>query len=408
MPHPPKPTATAASSNRLLSLDALRGFDMFWIMGGDGLAGAIGGLSQAGWIQGLAQQLEHVEWHGFRFYDMIFPLFVYIVGVSLVFSLGRTIAREGRAVAFKRMLRRFLLMYAIAILYHGGFANAWPDIRLVGVLHRIAFCYLSAGILVCFLKWRGLLAACVSLLVGYWAMMSFTPFPDVRPVDATGQLLSQEMTATNVSQLNWASTNLVKGVFEPGFNYANYIDQKYLPGKKWDKTWDPEGLLSTLPAIGTCLLGVLAGLLLSNPRLGERRKVLTLLIAGVGGVIAGFLWDAQFPVIKKIWTSSFVLVAGGYSCLLLGTFYYMIDVLRFNRWCTPFVWYGMNPITVYLADNIIGFRRLSTRFFGTDVKAFLDLHVTAGFGELILACGEVGIGMALVWFLYRRKIFLRL
>ena len=103
-----------------------------------------------------------------------------------------------------------------------------------------------------------------------------------------------------------------------------------------------------------------------------------------------------------------MLVAGGYSCLLLGTFYYVIDVLKFNRWCTPFVWYGMNPITVYLADNIISFRRLSTRFFGTDVKAFLDLHVMAGFGDLVLACGEVGIGMAIVWFLYRKKIFLRL
>jgi predicted acyltransferase len=216
------------------------------------------------------------------------------------------------------------------------------------------------------------------------------------------------MTATNTAQLNWASTNRVKGVFEPGFNYAHYLDQKSLPGKKWDKTWDPEGLLSTLPAIGTCLLGVLAGLLLRNQRVDDRRKVALLLGAGAASLVAGLLWSAQFPIIKKIWSSSYVLVAGGCSSMLLGVFFYIVDVLKYQKWCTPFIWYGMNPITVYLADNIIGFRRVSARLFGGDVKVFLDTHVTAGFGDLILACGEIGVGLAIVCFLYRRRVFLRL
>src|SRR5262249_17259958 len=160
--------------------------------------------------------------------------------------------------------------------------------------------------------------------------------------------------------------------------------QKYLPGKKWDKTWDPEGLLSTLPAIATCLLGVFAGLWLTNPSVDDRRKVTWLWIAGAIGGIAGFAGGRQFPVIKKIWTSSNVLVAGGYSALFLGLFYLVVDVLKHHRWCQVFVWYGTNPITVYLADNIISFRRVSTRFFGTNVKAFLDAHVTVGFGDLVL------------------------
>ena len=179
-------------------------------------------------------------------------------------------------------------------------------------------------------------------------------------------------------------------------------------GKKWDKTWDPEGLLSTLPAIATCLLGVLAGLLLRNPRVDDRRKVAWLVAGGAISVAVGFAWGAQFPVVKKIWTSSFVLVAGGYSALLLGMFYYVVDVLKYQRWCQVFLWYGLNPITVYLADSLVGFRKVASRFLGGDVKLFLDAHVMAGFGDLMLSFGEIGVGLALVWFLYRRKLFLRL
>jgi len=116
----------------------------------------------------------------------------------------------------------------------------------------------------------------------------------------------------------------------------------------------------------------------------------------------------QFPVIKKIWTSSFVLVTAGYSAILLGVFYQVIDVWKKQSWCQPFVWYGMNAITVYLADNVIGFRRVASRLLGTDVKAFFDAHVTPGFGDLMLSFGEIGIGLWLVWFLYQRKIFLRM
>jgi len=401
-------TLKSPTSPRLTSLDALRGFDMMWILGGDSLAYALNKTGSIGITKLLGDQLEHVEWAGFHFYDLIFPLFVFIVGVSLVFSLNRIIEQHGRAEALKRVFKRSILLFLVALFYSGGFSTPWPDIRLLGVLNRIALCYFSASLIYCFVPLRGMIAICAGLLIGYWALMSFVPFPDTRPVNASGELINEKMEATNVAQLNFASTNRLRGVFEKGLNLANYIDSKYLPGKKWDKTWDPEGILSTLPAIAGCLLGVFAGLFLTRSRIDDRKKVVWLIGAGIVSVIAGFAWGAQFPVVKKIWTSSFVLVTGGYSAILLGTFYYVVDVLKFQTWCQPFVWIGMNPITLYLTDNLVHFRLVASRFLGGDVKAFFDSAVTPGFGDLILSLGEVGLAFLLAWWLYRRKIFLRL
>ena len=208
--------------------------------------------------------------------------------------------------------------------------------------------------------------------------------------------------------MNFASTNRLRGVFEPGLNLAHYLDQKYLPGKKWDGTWDPEGLLSTIPAIGTCLLGVLAGLLLQNKSVSDSRKVQILASGGVLMVIAGFAWGVQFPVIKKIWSSSYVLVAGGYSALLLALFYQVIEIWQKQTWAKAFVWIGANAITLYMANNIINFRRLAMRFAGGDVNNFFNKSVTNGFGELIIAAVAVTLSILLARFLYQRKIFLRI
>ena len=397
-----------AVSSRLMSLDALRGFDMFWIIGAEELVHALNKMSDRGIIRTLAEQLTHEDWEGFRFYDLIFPLFVFIVGVSLVFSLSKSIETAGKAAALGRIFRRSLLLFALAIIYSGGFSHDWPDIRLLGVLNRIALCYLVAGLIFCFFRLKGMVAICASLLVGYWALMTFVPFPDVRPAPGSPLTIAKETGFTNVTQLNLASTNLISGVFIKGVNLANYLDQKYLPGKNYDGTWDPEGLLSTLPAVATCLLGVFAGLLLKSNRIEPSRKADYLLLAGLVGVLLGHLWGFQFPIIKKIWTSSYVLVAGGYSALLLGFFYLVIDVWKCQKWCQPFVWIGMNSITVYMANNFINFDRLGLRFAGGDVKKFFDVSVTPGFGDLVVALVGLGLGILLCHFLYRKKIFLRL
>ncbi len=366
----------AAVSGRWVSVDALRGFDMFWIVGAGTVVHSLKEVSTHPAVMFFVNQVSHKEWEGFAFEDLIFPLFLFIVGVSLVFSLGKIVEREGKAMAYKRLLRRSALMLLFGIFYYGAFANSWPDIRLVGVLQRLAFGYLFAGLLFLNLRTRGLIAVCVGLLLGYWVLLTFVPVPDVG-----------------------ATT------FEMGKNWACYIDKMYLPGKRiyGDGTWDPEGLLSTFPAIATCLLGVFGGQLLQYPGVCEKRKTLWLIGGGAVMVLLGFLWGLQFPVIKKIWTSSYVLVAGGYSYMLLGAFFLVVDVWQYRAWARPFLWIGSNAITVYMAVNLIDFEAIATRFVGGDIK-----HALGCFGNFGVASVRLALVILLVRYLYHKRIFLRL
>ena len=426
-----KATESTASSQRLMSVDALRGFDMFWIIGADSLVYALNRMSQTRPTSFLAGQLEHAEWEGFHFYDLIFPLFVFIVGVSLVFSLTKSIERAGRAEALKRVFRRSVLLFAVGIFYSGGLTSAWPDIRLMGVLNRIALAYFFAGLLFCFFKPRALVGICMGILAGYWALMTFLPVRDIQLTkDNLAHLATQagdEQTAAlfkeggnpsavknspawaAAEKMFFATTNRVRGRFDQGLNLANQLDFEYLPGRKYDTFFDPEGILSTIPAVATCLLGVFAGLLLRNQSLQGTQKVVWLIALGFAGVVLGWLWGVQFPVIKKIWTSSFVLVAGGYSAILLGVFYLIVDVWQARAWCQPFVWMGMNSITIYLTSNILGgFRRVAARLVGGDVRAFFDSMVAKGFGDMVISIVGLLLAFWVVHFLYKRKIFLRL
>jgi predicted acyltransferase len=366
--------ADPAPAPRLMSLDALRGFDMFCIVGLDALVEGLRKASpDAGPIQAIAHQLEHVEWAGFHFEDLIFPMFVFIVGVSLVFSTTRTIEREGRARASAKIVRRALLLYTLGIFYYGGFGTPFERIRLLGVLQRIAISYLFAALIFVYCGNLGRLIWCVGLLVGYWLLMTFLPVPG-------GQA----------------------GDFAEGHNLANWVDKRYLPLRKWDGDHDPEGLLSTLPAIANCLIGVFAGMLLLDRNRSDYRKVLTLAMIGLTMVALGWLWNVQFPVIKKLWTSSFVLVACGYASLLLAGFYLIIDTWGWRQWAQPFVWIGMNPITIYMLDNILEVDKLARRFVGGDLNKMLGVY-----GPLAVAVVGVLIMFAIARFLYARRIFLR-
>jgi len=385
-------------AGRVLSLDALRGFDMIWVLGLDEFLNVLRKNYPNALTRFLAAQVNHANWAGLTPYDLIYPLFVFIVGVSLVFSLSKIMQTQGRTAAVRRVITRSVLLYLFGLLYYGGLSKTIGDIRLLGVLQRIALCYLFAGLAFIFLRrprpepqtrrsprtsfldgeWfaasRWLILVLVALLVSYWALMTFVPVPGVGA-----------------------------GNYAEGKNLANYIDKKYLPLYKWDGDHDPEGLLSTLPAIGTCLMGVLAGMLLKQDSIVPQKKALWLAGAGLAALMVGYLWGLQFPIIKKIWTSSYVLVAGGYSLLLLALFYQLIDVWRWQKWAMPFVWVGTNAITLYLAVNFVDFKYLSSLLVGGPVE-----HALGRAGEVVL----VGVAILLVWllghFLYRRKIFVRL
>jgi predicted acyltransferase len=393
----------AARPPRLLALDALRGFDMFWILGADGLVQALRKVSDAAPVRILADQLEHKEWQGFGFYDLIFPLFVFIVGVSIVLSLGRVRERWRSAGVVRKILVRGLLLFLLGIIYSGGLRHGWQGIRLMGVLQRIALCYVAAALLFCAFRPRVLMGLCAGLLLGYWALLALVPIRDVS-LDRASLTAWQQRSGGAPPEVLYGSTNTwVTGHYEAGHNLSDHLDFRFLPLRKYDGAYDPEGLLSTLPAIATCLLGVLAGLLMAAPEVETRRKVKALLVAGAAAVALGFLWGLALPVVKKIWTPSFVLVAGGWSALLLALFTYLVDLRGWRRWATPFVWIGMNPIALYLTRNFVDFNALANRLVGGEVKAAAG----AG-GDLLVTAVALALVVLLAWFLYRRRIFIRL
>jgi predicted acyltransferase len=366
---------------------------MFWILGADTLARSIPltsgelarnvsteaaeeltGLNKLSYI--LAEQLEHVPWDGFHFYDLIFPMFVFLMGVSTVFSLDRIVAKHGKGRAYRRVIFRAIVLYALGILYHGAIGDP-PAFRFMGVLHRIAICYLFGGLLYLNLGYRGLAATAVVLLGGYWATMSFVDVPGHGPA-------------------NWIE----------GTNLANYIDSQYLPGYKWDGDWDPEGLLSTIPAIVSGLLGIFAGLLMRREMHGLTRFAALLAIGGLC-LAAGYFWHEApnyfCPIIKKLWTPSFVLYAGGWSFILLAVFHLIIDVMKFDLWARPFVWIGMNPITLYMLRNFVGgYSKLVQR---VAPEAWTADYAPAS--TLAVAIVSLLIPIWIAWLMYRNKFFVR-
>ena len=373
----PETPAVAPSSpgQRVMSIDALRGMDMFFIVGVEGVFEALSAMFPM--TPSLNDRLQHAPWAGFHFYDLIFPLFSFLIGVSLVFSLSKSIATEGRSGASLKILKRTLILFFLGILTYGGMTKGLEHVRILGVLQRLALGYGVAGLAFVWTSPRQLVALTVSLLVGYWAMLTFIPVP-----------------------------GFGAGDFAEGHNLTNWLDKMYLPFRKWDGDHDPEGILSTLPAIASTLLGVFAGLLLKNPRVEPARKVRLLLMWGAAGIVAGLLWHLQFPIIKKIWTSSFVLLTAGISALLLGFFYYVIDIRNYRRWCQPFVWIGMNAITIYLLFHFVQLEEIANGFVGGEIHTALE-KVHHGLGELVTALLTLGFSFLICRFLFQRKIFLR-
>lgn len=358
------------SSGRLMSLDALRGFVMFWIIGGDAQFASLDRLGSTGWAAVIAAQLHHVAWEGLHFYDLIFPLLLFVVGVSLVFSLDRIVERSGKRAAVRRILRRAAAIYLLGVFYDGGIADWRQENILCGVLQRIALCYLLAGLLYLRVRLRGLVVLVCVTLIGYWALLSFVPAPG-------------EPAASFARNHNWSDRI---DILLPPYHHR-----------------DPEGLLSTFPATCSTILGIFAGLLLKSPRLDERRKARLMFAGGSVLLVLGLLWGLQFPIIKRIWTSSYVLATGGASLLALGLFYTAIERWNRRRWAVPFVWIGANPLTLYMVGNMVDMEGLARRLVGGDLERALGVY-----GGLLVTATAMGMMLALAQFLYRRRIFLRL
>lgn len=380
---------------RIMSVDALRGMDMFFIVGVEEVIEALSKMFPMS--PNLNDRLQHAPWAGFHFYDLIFPLFAFIIGTSLVFSLSKSVATEGKAATTRKVLKRSLILFILGVLYYEGIHDGLQHIRILGVLQRLALCYCGAGLAFVWLasenqaavslspsrgervgvRGAKLIVLTASLLVGYWAMLTFIPVP-----------------------------GFGAGDFAEGHNLTNWLDKMYLPLRKWDGDHDPEGMLSTLPAIASSLLGVLAGLLLKNPSVAPARKVRLLIAWGCAGVVAALLWHLQFPIIKKIWTSSFVLFTAGLSSLLLALFYYVIDTKNHRDWCRPFIWIGMNSITIYLIVRIVNLGHIANCFVGGEIHSGIE-NMHSGLGDLVTALLALCFSFLICRFLFQRKIFLR-
>jgi predicted acyltransferase len=359
----------------LLSIDALRGFDMFWIIGGEELAVALAKWADWSFKDEVERQLQHAPWEGFRFYELIFPLFLFVVGVVLPYSLASHRQKgESTGRIYGRILRRTLLLFFLGLLYNGLLKLDFENLRIAGVLQRIAICYGLAALIVMHFGPRGQAIAAATLLLGYWALLAFVPAPGSAPGDFTKE-----------------------------HNLPGYVDRTFLPGKIYEEYYgygDNEGLLSTIPAVATALLGALAGEWLRSGA-AAGRKVLGLLVAGAVCTAVGYGWGFVFPIIKNLWTSSFVLYAGGWSLLLLALFYGIIDALGFRRWAFFFVVIGSNAIVIYILPHFVDFKFTAQALFGGLIK-----H-TGTFAPVAVYLAVLAVEWLLLLYLFRKRLFLR-
>jgi predicted acyltransferase len=373
---PMPPAGHTPPEERLQSLDILRGFDMFWISGGDHLFHAIATATGWAWAVLLAHHLKHVHWEGFRFYDLIMPLFLFITGITLPLSVGRRLARgQTRWEIFRRLLTRTLLLVILGHMdKNGPISLDVAHLRFTSVLGRIGVAGLAAGVILMFTRTRGQILWVIGILMGYWALMTFVPAPGQAAVS-----------------------------FEQGVNIVDYLDQRIMPGALKSGNHDAIGWCSTPPAIATVLLGALAGAWLLSAN-SPGRKVAGFLGAGVVLIGAGWLWGLQFPIIKNLWTSSFVLYTAGWSCLLLGATYGIADGLKWRRWGYPFLLIGMNPLVIYILTN--------TRWidFHYVAQFFLGFTYAGASATMVPVWQEVTtliVQFVFLYWLHRRKLFWR-
>ena len=373
---PMPPAGHTPPEERLQSLDILRGFDMFWISGGDHLFHAIATATGWAWAVLLAHHLKHVHWEGFRFYDLIMPLFLFITGITLPLSVGRRLARgQTRWEIFRRLLTRTLFLVILGHMdKNGPISLDVAHLRFTSVLGRIGVAGLAAGVILMFTRTRGQILWVIGILMGYWALMTFVPAPGQAAVS-----------------------------FEQGVNIVDYLDQRIMPGALKSGNHDAIGWCSTPPAIATVLLGALAGAWLLSAN-SPGRKVAGFLGAGVVLVGAGWLWGLQFPIIKNLWTSSFVLYTAGWSCLLLGVTYGIADGLKWRRWGYPFLLIGMNPLVIYILTN--------TRWidFHYVAQFFLGFTYAGASATMVPVWQEVTtliVQFVFLYWLHRRKLFWR-
>ncbi|MGB9435075.1 MAG: heparan-alpha-glucosaminide N-acetyltransferase domain-containing protein [Candidatus Acidiferrum sp.] len=373
-------------SQRLMCLDVYRGL----MVAGMILVDNPGSDEKAYW------PIMHARWNGWTPADFIFPSFLFLVGISMVYSFAARRKRgETRRQIFLHAIKRSLILIAIGLL-----VNASPIIgldfhtwRFEGVTQRIGICYFFASILELWVGRRDQWVALAACLVGYWALLRFVPVPEAGIPGRDIPFMDQVQ------------------------NLPAWFDRKLFMGHLYDGTRDPEGIIHTIPAIGTTMIGVLTGHWLRNQK-DARKLIGGMVLFGVLGMVGGEIWNRWIPINKNLWTSSFVMFSGGFALLFISLLYWMVEVKRWRgAWTMPILVFGMNAIAGFVADSLIygpgytftaGGPNGATMNWHEAAQAWLE---AAGLGtanaSLLYSLGAVAICWMMLWLLWRKKIFLK-
>ena len=360
------------TTNRLVSLDALRGFTI----------AAMIMVNFPGSEEHVFFTLRHTKWNGLSFTDLVAPLFLFVVGVSIVFAYSKK-ANAPKPALYKKIIVRSLKIFAVGMFLNLMPDFNWSEIRWTGTLHRIAFVFMACAILFVNTNWKQQAWIAALVLVVYWLALTLIPTPSVGKV-----------------------------MLEPGINLVAWFDTQFLPGKMWQGTWDPESILSTFPSIVSGITGMLAGRLLIS-QLTSNEKVNYLMAAGVFSAIFGYFWGLGFPINENLWTSSFVLVTSGFAALLLGALYFMVDILGKTKGTKVGIVFGANAISVYVLGDILALFFYGAKFGEHSlnehvVNGLISAGISPNLSSWLYALFFVSVNFIPAYVLYRKKIFIKL
>ena len=361
-------------NDRLISLDAMRGFTI----------AAMLLVNYPGSWKHIYQPLAHAKWNGLTPTDLIFPAFIFIVGVSIALSYTKLLEKgTSKKELYKKIAFRAIKIFAVGVLISLLPRFDFQNIRITGVLQRISVVFFACSFIYLNTSFRTQVWLGIMILVVYWLVMTLVPTPGIGEVR-----LDREA------------------------NLAAWLDTMLLPESVWQGAWDPEGILGTFPSIVTGITGLLAGRVLLGKHTPHEKSIL-LMVGGIAAVTAGYIWHLAFPVNKNLWSSSFVLVTSGIASLLLGAFYYIVDIRKYASGTMPGIIFGANAIAIYFLSEVISHLFYTLKFGSASLNVqFMAALTHAGLASklvsVLYAIIFVGINFLIASFLYRKRIFIRL